>query len=171
MRARAAALDLPVATKPDSQDVCFIQAGPGRRGFLGDRLDLTPARVVDGEGREVGRVDAVELVTVGQRRGLGIVGTRNEPRFVTAVDVRSATVTVGRKDDLLVDETLLAELAWADGPATGAVEVQCSAHGEVRDGVLVDDRVVWSTPQPIVAPGQSVVFYDGDEVLGGGIAV
>jgi tRNA-specific 2-thiouridylase len=125
--------------------------------------------VVDVDGRQVGRVEAVELVTVGQRRGLGLRGA--EPRFVTAVDVPSATVTVGRKVDLLVDETVLADLVWADGPVTGAVEVQCSAHGEVRQGVLGDDRVVWSTPQPMVAPGQSVVFYDGDEVLGGAIAV
>jgi tRNA-specific 2-thiouridylase len=170
VRRRADALGLRTAAKPDSQDVCFIQAGPGRRGFLGDRLDLTPARVVDGEGRRIGSVDAVELVTVGQRRGLGIEGTRNEPRFVTAVDVRSATVTVGRREDLLVDETLLADLVWADGPVTGLVQVQCSAHGEVRQGVLGDDRVVWTEPQPMVAPGQSVVVYDGDEVVGGGIA-
>jgi tRNA U34 2-thiouridine synthase MnmA/TrmU len=90
---------------------------------------------------------------------------------VTSVDVPSATVTVGRREDLLVDETPLTDLVWADRPVTGAVEVQCSAHGEVRAGVLGDDRVVWADPQPMVAPGQSVVFYVGDEVLGGGIAV
>jgi tRNA-specific 2-thiouridylase len=168
VRRTAEALDLRTAAKPDSQDVCFIQAGPGRRGFLGDRLDLTPGRVVDAGGRQLGSVDAVELVTVGQRRGLGL--RSGEPRFVTAVDIPTATVTVGRREDLLVDETLLTDLVWADCPVTGAVEVQCSAHGEVRNGVLGDDRVVWSTPQPSVAPGQSLVFYDGDEVLGGAIA-
>ena len=168
VRRRAEELGLRTAAKPDSQDVCFIQAGPGRRGFLGARLDLTPGRVVDDDGRQVGQVEAVELVTVGQRRGLGL--RKAEPRFVTSVDVPTATVTVGRREDLLVDETVLADLVWADRPVAGAVEVQCSAHGEVRHGVLGDDRVVWPSPQPTVAPGQSVVFYDGDEVLGGGIA-
>jgi tRNA-specific 2-thiouridylase len=170
VRQRAEALGLRTAAKPDSQDVCFIQAGPGRRGFLGARLDLTPAKVVDGTGRQVGSVDAVELVTVGQRRGLGFSGKGNQARFVTSVDVPTATVTVGRKEDLLVDEVPVVDLVWADRPVAGAVEVQTSAHGEVRSGVLEADRVVWTSPQPMVAPGQSVVFYDGDEVLGGAIA-
>jgi tRNA-specific 2-thiouridylase len=168
VRRKADELGLRTAAKPDSQDVCFIQARAGRRGFLDARLDLTPGRVVDDRGRQVGAVDAVELVTVGQRRGLGLAG--REPRFVTSVDVPAATVTVGCREDLLVDQVELVDLVWADGPVTGAVLVQCSAHGEVRSGVLGTDRVVWTMPQPVVAPGQSVVFYDGDEVLGGAVA-
>jgi tRNA-specific 2-thiouridylase len=170
VRQRAEALGLRTAAKPDSQDVCFIQASAGRRGFLGARLDLTPGRVVDAGGRQVGAVDAVELVTVGQRRGLGFDGRAREAKFVTSVDVGTATVTVGRKEDLLVDGVDLVDLVWADAPVTGPVEVQCSAHGEVRPGVLSSDRLVWTSPQPRVAPGQSVVFYDGDEVLGGALA-
>jgi tRNA-specific 2-thiouridylase len=170
VRRRAEELGLRTATKPDSQDVCFIQLSAGRRGFLDERLDLTPGRVVDGAGEQVGAVDAVQLVTVGQRRGLGLDGTGREPRFVTSVDVPGATVTVGRKEDLLVDETALTDVVWAHAPVRGAVEVQCSAHGAVRQGVLDVDRIVWAEAQPRVAPGQSVAFYDGDEVLGGAIA-
>ena len=169
VRDRAADLGLRTAAKPDSQDVCFIQSAAGRHGFLESRIDLTAGRVLDASGRQVGAVAAVELVTVGQRRGLGL-RRQQDPRFVTAVDVAAATVTVGRKQDLLDDEVALAGLVWADRPVTGAVLVQCSAHGEPRPGSLVGDLLMWERPQPRVAPGQSVVFYDGDEVLGGAIA-
>ncbi|HYF46450.1 MAG TPA: tRNA 2-thiouridine(34) synthase MnmA [Acidimicrobiales bacterium] len=168
VRRRAEALGLRTAAKPDSQDVCFISSRAGRAGFLGDRLPLTPGRVVDGSGRPVGTVDAVELVTVGQRRGLGLRG-QHEPRFVTAVDVGTATVTVGRRDDVLVGEQRLTDLVWADAPVDGQVLVQCSAHGEVREGRLDGSVLHWRDPQPRVAPGQSVAFYDGDEVLGGAL--
>jgi len=170
VRRRAHALGLRTADKPDSQDVCFIRAADGRRGFLGRRLALTPGRVVDAEGQVLGRVEAVELVTVGQRRGLEL-GPRHEARFVTAVDPATATVTVGRREDLLDDGVALTDVVWADGAVTGPVEVQCSAHGPVRSGhVGATGSVTWDRPQPRVAPGQSVVFYARDEVLGGGIA-
>jgi len=168
VRERAAALGLRTAAKPDSQDVCFIQASSGRRGFLESRIELTPGRIVDAEGHTVGEVDAVELVTVGQRRGLGL-RSRQEPSFVTAVDVAAATVTMGRKEELLDRDLTLTDLVWADRPASGPVLAQCSAHGEVRPGVLDGDVLAWDEPQLRVAPGQSVVLYDGDEVLGGAI--
>jgi len=169
VRRRAEALGLRTAAKPDSQDVCFISSAAGRAGFLRDRLAFTPGRVVDGAGRPVGAVDSVELVTVGQRRGLGL-RAQHEPRFVTWVDVASATVTVGRRQDVLVDTQLVDDLVWAAGPVEGEVLVQCSAHGEPRPGELRAGLVRWADPQPRVAPGQSVVFYEGDEVLGGGLA-
>jgi tRNA-uridine 2-sulfurtransferase len=169
VRERAAALGLRTAAKPDSQEVCFIRAADGRRGFLERRLAFTPGRVVDGGGRAVGRVDAVELVTVGQRRGLHLE-RHTEPRFATAVDVARATITVGSRDDLLDDGVRLLDLAWADAPVGGPVLAQCSAHGEARSGWFEGDEVRWDHPQPRVAPGQSVALYDGDQVLGGGIA-
>ena len=86
-------LGLRTAAKPDSQDVCFITRADGREAFLGGRMALHPARVVDEDGREVGRTDAVELVTIGQRRGLELAGG-GDRRFVVDVDVAAATVTV-----------------------------------------------------------------------------
>src|SRR4051794_40851489 len=84
---------LRTASKPDSQDVCFITAR-GRASFLAPRLTFTPGTVVDGATtREVGTVEAVELVTVGQRKGLNTTGGRHEPRYVVDVDRASATVT------------------------------------------------------------------------------
>jgi tRNA-uridine 2-sulfurtransferase len=175
VRAVAARLGLRTAQKPDSQDVCFITSTAGRARFLADRLTLTPGRVVDGPtGRLAGRVEAVELVTVGQRRGLGSQGG-GPVRYVTAVDVAGATVTVGGRADLLDDDVRLADVTWAEATAPeGAIAVvaQCSAHGSPRPGVFspATSTLTWDRPQRRVAPGQAVVFYDGDEVLGGGTA-
>jgi len=169
VRSRARALGLRTADKPDSQDVCFVTATGGRSAFLGPRIGLHPGRVVDTDGVEVGRVDAVELVTVGQRRGMGSGGTQR--RYALSVDPASATVVAGGADDLLTDRVELSDLVWHDGPVTGPVAVQCSAHGRPVAAEVVGSTVRFAVPHRRVAPGQSVVVYRDDEVLGGGIAV
>ncbi len=168
VRALAAELGLRTAAKPDSTDVCFIQRG-ARGEFLADRLKTTPARVVDVAGRQLGELPAVQLVTLGQRKGLG-VGGRERPVYVVGTDVTAGVVTVGDRADLLVDSQAVGELSWVGEPATGSVLVQTSAHGVARPATFDGVQVLWQTPQQRVAPGQSVVFYDGDEVLGGGLA-
>ena len=169
---------LRTASKPDSQDVCFIGSTTGRSGFLRDRIDFTPATVVDLDGREVAAVEAVQLVTIGQRRGLGLGG--GEKRYVLDVDVERARVTVGDEDDLLVDETLVDSAHWphaGDRPtAPVRVLVQASAHGAVQPALVSETtesegvRVQWENPARRVAPGQSLVFYDPGNlfVVGGG---
>ncbi|MDP9419708.1 MAG: tRNA 2-thiouridine(34) synthase MnmA [Actinomycetota bacterium] len=171
VRRRAAALGLRTASKPDSQDVCFITSTAGRASFLGDRTLLTEGRVVDLDGVEVGRVPAVQLVTVGQRRGLGLAGGA-EARYALAVDVASARVTVGQLDDLRTTEVGLAAMAWVDRPVAGPVLVQASAHGLARPATFDVEAALVRFAEPVirVAPGQSVVLYRGDEVLGGGMA-
>ena len=166
VRARAGGLGLRTATKPDSQDVCFITKG-GRERFLSTRVSFTPGRVVDGGGREVGAVEAVELVTIGQRKGLGLAGGA-DPRYVVAVE--GDTVVVGSLDELRVDEVRLAAITWVDAPISGEVLVQCSAHGVPVAGTIEDGVVRFARPTRKVAPGQSVVLYRGDDVRGGGIA-
>ncbi|MDQ6728455.1 MAG: tRNA 2-thiouridine(34) synthase MnmA [Actinomycetota bacterium] len=168
VRARAAALALPTADKPDSQDVCFVTTAGGREALLSSRIPLHPGRVVDVDGVEVGRVDAVELVTVGQRRGLGTGGGAR--RYAVGVDIATATVTVGGAGDLLSSSVALGSLSWVDGPVAGEVEVQTSAHGEAVGARFDGTTVTFDVPQRRVAPGQSVALYRGDEVLGGGIA-
>lgn len=185
VRAEAARLALRTATKPDSQDVCFITRTDGRAAFLRERAELHPAAVIDVAGRHLGATEAVELVTIGQRRGLGLAGGTGR-RFVVDVDVAARKVTVGSHSDLVVEEMMLEGLRWAGGvdPSglVGAgVQVQCSAHGRARPATLDDadqgGRSVvlrWIDPRPRVAPGQSVVLYDGDgpdaTVLAGGLA-
>jgi tRNA-specific 2-thiouridylase len=170
VRARAAALGLRTAAKPDSQDVCFITRG-GRSAFLADRMPLTAGRLVDTGGHDVGTVGAVELVTVGQRRGLGL-GGGGEARYALSVDVAAGTVVVGDARDLLVDRFELGEVRWTDGPVVGDVLVQCSAHGEPRPAVVEASGaglvVRLAAPARRVAPGQSVALYAADRVLGGG---
>jgi tRNA-specific 2-thiouridylase len=175
VRAQAARMGLRTASKPDSQDVCFIASTVGRQAFLGRRLELHPGRVVDGAGHQVGRVDAVELVTVGQRKGLGVAGG-GDPVYAVEVDPATATITVGRGDELLTGRVELEAVTWAAGVVAGPVLAQCSAHGAARPG-RVEPRgaagavLWWDEPQRQVAPGQTVAFYEGDEVAGSGIAV
>jgi tRNA-specific 2-thiouridylase len=174
VRALAAELGLRTASKPDSQDVCFITRSEGRGSFLGERIPLTPGRVVDAHGVEVGSVAAVELVTVGQRRGLGLAGG-SAPRYVVDVDVAERTVQVGGRSDLLVAEQRVSGWRWSGGEVTGAVEVQVSAHGATADAHVdtgPDGGAVvrWAAPQRRVAAGQSVVAYVDDAVVGGGTA-
>ncbi|MEQ8435869.1 MAG: tRNA 2-thiouridine(34) synthase MnmA [Ilumatobacter fluminis] len=184
VRRMAADRGLRTASKPDSQDVCFITSTGGRETFLGDRIEFRPGRVVDGDGVEVGRVESVEMVTIGQRRGIGLPGG-GPKRYVVDVDVPSATVTVGDEQALLDTEVRVADVVWTDVPHDGPVLVQASAHGATHPAdVTVSDvtadvtddgvvRVRWHRPQRRIAPGQSIVFYDGTDtrVLGGGIAV
>jgi tRNA-specific 2-thiouridylase len=169
VRRRALSLGLRTATKPESQDTCFVLASSGRQAFLADRIPLHAGRVVDRSGAEVGAVDAVELVTIGQRRGLGVAG--GAPRYAIDVDTERAVVTVGQGDDLLTERVRVAGLTWANAPVAGGVLVQCRAHEEAVAARVDGDVVLFEAPHWRVAPGQSVVLYVGDEVVGGGIAV
>ena len=171
VRLEAETRGLVTAHKPDSQDVCFITASAGRREFLGERIPMRPGRVVDTAGRQVGTVEALELVTVGQRRGLGAVGG-GSPRYVLDVDPGSSTVTVGDRAALDCRVTPLKEWRWTNGPVQAPVEVQTSAHGAPNSATVdpIGSGVHWTEPHRKVAPGQSVVAYLDDFVVGGGIA-
>lgn len=184
VRAFASSLGLRTASKPDSQDVCFISRRGGRQEFLGDRIPVRPGRLLGTDGVDLGQVDALELVTVGQRRGLGFLpGSRAERRFVLGVDLEARTATVGGLDDLLVDRLDVTGMVWSAGHPPGpgtALQAQFSAHGRpqaaVWEGSGTEGRVVLGSPVRRVAPGQAVVLYcagpEGyDEiVVGGGTA-
>ena len=185
VRVRAANLGLRTAGKPDSQDVCFITSEAGRSTFLGDRIPLHPGRLVDGvTGAELGSVDAVELVTVGQRRGLGlgppIGGVMAGRQYALEVDVPARRVTVGPLAALLTDRIEVTGWTWVDGPLPAGAEVlvQVSAHGRAAAGRLDwpaggPPAVVMQERLRRVAPGQTVALYDpraADDVVGSGIA-
>ena len=180
VRKLAAEIGLRTADKPDSQDVCFITSTAGRTTFLGERIPFRAGRVVDTDGQHVGEVASVEMVTVGQRKGLGLPGG-GPKRYVVDVDIDTQVVTIGNEDQLLRAGMTVSSVTWVDKPVSGRVLVQCSAHGEPRPavirstdgpgGVIID--VQWSEPQRRIAPGQSVVFYNTADttVLGGGIGL
>jgi tRNA-specific 2-thiouridylase len=178
VRSVAQEAGLRTATKPDSQDVCFIGSTVGREGFLGQRIEFRPADVVDTDGRHAGSVQAVELVTIGQRRGLNLGG--GDKRYVVDVDVAGQKVVVGSDEDLLVTHTRVSGLSWphqsdAQNMVDTHVLVQGSAHGARADATLRHDDMgyvlEWQHPERRIAPGQSVVWYDETDtyVLGGGI--
>jgi tRNA-specific 2-thiouridylase len=120
----------------------------------------------------LGTVPAIEMVTLGQRRGIGLPGG-GPKRYVTGIDRATNTVTVGDEASLFQTAQQIGDVTWADQPVRGEVMVQCSAHGTAMGACLTGDTVVWHEPQRRVAPGQSVVFYDPSNsyVLGGAIAI
>jgi tRNA-specific 2-thiouridylase len=175
VRELAAQIDLRTADKPDSQDVCFITSTGGRTSFLGDRIPFHRAEIVDVDGTSLGQVESVEMVTIGQRKGIGLPGG-GPKRYVVDVDTAARVVTVGADSDLLRSELTVHSMAWVDEAMSGEVLVQASAHGATQRAAITCTQdsvhVVWAERQRRIAPGQSVVFYDLSDqcVLGGGIA-
>ncbi len=171
VRAHAGRLGLRTAAKPESMDVCFITRG-GRHSFLDARAPARPGPVVDVDGRVVGRHEGVGRFTVGQRRGTGVA--TGERRYVVAVDAPTATVTIGTRADLLRDQVVVRDWSFVAGapPAGGAARLtaQVRAHGAPIPARLDGEVVRFERPEPRVAPGQVVALYDGDVLLGGGIA-
>ncbi len=169
VRKRATTLDLRTANKPDSQDVCFV-AGGDRSVFLGPRIARRPGRFVDSTGNEVGTHSGIDQFTIGQRRGLGVAAGHRT--FVVDIDASTATITLGDRSDLLRATQPCRDLRFVGSRPTTSTElaVQVRAHGGIASACLGDDEVVWATPQPRVAPGQALVVYDGDIVIGSATA-
>lgn len=181
VRREAAELGLRTAQKPDSQDVCFIRRSEGREAFLARRIHLRSAEVRNENGTVVGVIPSAEMVTVGQRRGLGVDGT-GAPRYALSVDPLGRVVAVGPRDHLLVDEVVLGSfrsVGTAELPESDEELVaQCSAHGPPRRATVTITDV--DSGQAIVrfresitrvAPGQSIVLYRGDAVVAGGVVL
>src|SRR5436190_2861322 len=166
---------LPVANKPESQDICFV---PYKRytEFLERHAPETMREgpVVDGSGQVVGTHQGIAFHTIGQRRGLNLV--MQEPRYVTALDAASNTVTVGTLDDLRRDACTLTEVNWVkipEPPEPIRTLARIRYRAELVPATVQAEpgaraRVVFDEPQKAVTPGQAVVFYDGEYVVGGG---
>jgi tRNA-uridine 2-sulfurtransferase len=161
VRSLAARAGLPVADKPDSQDLCFL-AGTTRAAFLARHgaLEDRPGDVVDGDGVVVGRHRGQHHFTVGQRRGLGIAA--GEPRYVLGKDAERNTVTVGSRDELATSAVRVRDLRLHGEPETvklryRTLPVACSVKG---------DEVRLAEPVDGAAPGQTAVFLAGDVVVG-----
>jgi tRNA-uridine 2-sulfurtransferase len=171
VRAIALRFGLAVADKPDSQEVCFASAGE-HAGVVRQRRPeaLVPGDIVDESGAVLGRHDGIANYTVGQRKGLGIGG--GEPRFVLAVDAASNRVVVGDRSRLLVSQLTAENIVW-HGSASEDVEAMIRyrmAGRRARAAVDADSLTVdFAEPVEGIAPGQAVVCYRGDTVLGGGM--
>ncbi|MDQ3941398.1 MAG: tRNA 2-thiouridine(34) synthase MnmA [Actinomycetota bacterium] len=174
----AADLGLRTATKPDSQEICFVREGD-TKSYVREHLPEATIEgpIVDASGAVVGRHEGIGHYTVGQRKGLGVA--LGHPVFVTSIDAARNTISVGDRADLEVSAFTADEASFVDEmPSDGTrVYVQHRAHGDVhvaRIHVSGPGRALVEFEQPVVAiaPGQSAAYYsfdDPDELLGGGV--
>jgi tRNA-specific 2-thiouridylase len=184
VRQRAAEAGLALAQKPDSQEICFIPGGDYSvflKAYLEDvgeeQPDLT-GELVSTSGEVLGRHGGIHTVTVGQRKGLGL--TSRNPLYVLEIDPESHAVKVGGEQELMSRELVADRLNWISvaGLAEGEemrVRVKIRHRHEPAWATLRADssaearvRAVFDEAQRAITPGQSAVFYDGDEVVGGG---
>ena len=177
VREHARRLGLPVADKPDSHEICFVP-DDDYAAFVErtarEAAHATAGVVADASGRVLGRHGGIHRFTVGQRKGLGLsVGV---PLYVTAIDAASHTVTVGPREALERTRFRASGVSWVGGDAPSGgrqvlVQIRhrhpaAAATLRVSDPSVVD--VEFDEPQHAVTPGQAAVFYDVDEVVGGG---
>jgi tRNA-specific 2-thiouridylase len=169
-------MGIPTAARPESQEICFIPDNDYAQ-FL-ENFSSTialPGAILDKTGKTIGQHLGITHYTIGQRKGLGIAAP--DPLFVTAIDVKNNTITVGSKDDIYADEITAGDLNWISiGPPSSPISVHARVRYRAQDTAAIvtpvnekEVYVKFSTPQLAVTPGQSVVFYDGNTVIGGGI--
>ena len=180
VRAMAAEAGLAVATKSDSQEICFIPGGDYNtflKAYLdeqGESLPDTSGELVTSTGEVIGHHDGIQSFTVGQRKGLGL--TSVNPLYVLAIHPDSHQVTVGSDDDLRSRDLYANRLNWISIPElTEPIRVSTKIRHRHTPAMAtltrVDDNTVhalFDEPQRAITPGQSAVFYQEDEVVGGG---
>ena len=176
VRARARRLRLPVADKPESQDVCFAPQGEYAR-FVARYAGPQPQRpgsIVDESGRVLAAHDGVHQFTIGQRRGLGISAA--DPLYVTAIDAPTGTVRVGPRAATLASGLVAHRVSWLGNPPVTAgrqLSLKIRSRFTATDVTISEasaDRFVAVAAHglPAVTPGQAAVLYDGGRVVGGG---
>jgi len=173
-RRMAAQRGLPVADKADSQEICFIPDGD-YRPFLAQHLTPAPGEIVDTRGRVLGRHRGLAFHTVGQRRGLGLASGKR--LYVVRMEPSANRLVVGEAQELLSDTLFAKKLNWVRGsppPGSRPITAKIRYKSPEAAAVLHDTGADWVKvsflqPQRAIAPGQAVVFYQGNAVLGGGI--
>ena len=173
VRELAARFKLPVASKRESQEICFIPDNDYVHFLEKSGVVSSPGDLIDSGGNKLGSHGGIHQFTVGQRRGLGIAW--KAPLYVTAIDRSTARVVVGPRDELSRNGLSARNCSWADLPPSGILKASCSIRYRQQpfpcvvqlhiDGRLVVDFLEM---QQAVTPGQAVVLYDGERVLGGG---
>ena len=176
VRAKARALDLRVAEKPESQDICFVPDG-NYAGFLDRRIAsdrVISGEIVDQTGQVLGTHTGIHRFTIGQRRGLGLGGLP-QPHYVTHIDPASGRVTVGTREQLKRHGLRATNVNWVSGNQPENIQVgakiryrQDPIAATVSATGTATAEVWFQEASPAITPGQAVVFYDGDLVLGGG---
>lgn len=175
---------LKVAQKPESQEICFIWDN-NYPEFLKSYFGVKPlpGKIITKSGKILGNHPGIIFYTIGQRRGLGLGGSKN-PLYVTGIDVKNNNLIVGSKEDLKSKILFADNINWINYPNVGAngysplhsplkVKAKIRYNHPMADVVVYSEsknsvKVVFEQPQSAITPGQAVVFYKGEEVLGGG---
>ena len=175
IRRLAADAGLPVADKPDSQEICFIPDGDYRK-FVGERSTPKQGEIVDTDGRVLGTHPGIQFFTIGQRRGLGLHGNSGSPLYVISIDADANRVVLGSHDELMRTSLWASRLNYIAGePLREPIEVTAKIrYRAIASPATLSPRgdfaeIRFHEPQRAVTPGQAVVFYQGDEIIGGGI--
>jgi tRNA-specific 2-thiouridylase len=179
---------LPVFEKPDSQEICFIPS-KDYSAFVESYIDsrervasgadertggVSSGEIVSPDGSVLGRHTGIHRFTVGQRKGLGIA--LGEPLYVIQTDAATSRVVVGKSGELMKRALIASQLNWVSIEGlTNPIRVQAQIRSrhEAADATVSNYgdgsvEVCFQTPQRAITPGQAVVFYDGDRVVGGG---
>ncbi len=176
VRELARKFGLPVAERAESQDLCFL-AGQDYRSFLGRFVPdvARPGPIADREGKQLGEHQGLAFYTIGQRKGIGIASA--EPLFVIRKDLSTNTLVVGPASALGQSELTATKINWVSGkPPEGEfeAEVKIRYRAEFVEACVkplsdYEARVVFQHPMRDITPGQLVVFYNNDVVIGGGL--
>jgi tRNA-specific 2-thiouridylase len=175
VRKEAARLGLAVAAKPDSHEICFVPDGHAAEFVERQLGNLGGGDIVDSGGRVLSKHAGIHRFTVGQRKGLGVAA--GTPLYVLRLDARTREVVVGPRTELGRTHCTASTVNWIagvrpPGPIRGTARIR-HRHQDAPATIVADERgahasITFDVPQPAVTPGQAVVFYDGEEVLGGG---
>lgn len=174
VRKIAEGFGLKVAKKPESQNLCFI-TGSSYKDFLKDHTGntKTAGELVDTEGNVIGTHDGIFSYTIGQRRGLGVA--KGEPQYVVRIDPKSNRVVIGEEKDIYSSSINVNNLSWVNDIKQKEIDIRAKIryrHKETEAVLKLSDNgnaaVSFTEPQRAITPGQAIVFYQGQKVLGGG---
>jgi tRNA-specific 2-thiouridylase len=169
-------LGLSIADKPDSQDICFIPDGDYNR-FIEPRLKRkAPGDIVDAEGTVLGEHEGIHGFTIGQRKRIPILNSTPRPMYVTDINAESGQVTVGPAENLMKTRLYASGVNWISGsapikPITAEARIRYNGRNTSAKVRSVDGgaEIEFDEPVRAITPGQAVVFYENDVVLGGGL--
>ena len=169
----ATSLGLPVADKPDSADICFVPGGDYRTLLRERGVEFAPGAIVDAQGATVGTHEGAAGYTVGQRRGIGV--STGERRYVTAIDATTNVITLGDEEELFTREVEASDPHWIlaapsiDEPLTARIRYHAvPIPARVTTVDANGFRLTSERRMRAASPGQALVLYRGDEVVGGG---
>lgn len=171
----AAEFKLHTADKPESQDLCLVEANGSMRAFLDQYITPQKGEIVDQAGKVLGQHDGVHHYTIGQRKGIGIA--HSEPLYVIGLDAKNNRVIVGDRAATLSEDCTVQRVNWVSiaqptTPIHAEVQIRYRALAVPATIVPLEAdrvRVVFDQPQSSITPGQAAVWYDGEVLLGGGV--